>query len=155
MSREIVAHRILLALSVLLSVISSAAILFVIIAVQQNAKWASIPISLLFWAGLIGEQICFWIANARLKRISADGASHLRPRIGILAVGQTLYGAIADVIFVLSLPAFLLCSFLHIGEANMQYVLSFLLVLSFRLHCILNGKNYWYSNLLLRRGKNE
>ena len=38
-----------------------------------------------------------------------------------------------------------------VGEKAIQYIFIFLLVLSFRLHCILNGKNFRYKKFLAKR----
>ena len=146
-------HRVLLMASVIFSVLSSFAISFIAFALKYDAKWAKIPISLLFWLGLIGEQVCFWLANSILKKLLPTIKIRFNPKPGLISPFSTSMGAIADIVFVVSFIAFIIFCIFNIGKDNIQYIFLFLLVLSFRLHCILNGKNFWYSNLLSRRDK--
>ena len=146
-------HRVLLIASVIFSILSSFAIPFIAFALKYDAKWAKTPISLLFWLGLIGEQVCFWHANSILKKLRPTIKTRFKPKIGLISPFGTSTGAIADIVFAVSFIAFIILCIFKIGENNFQYLFLFLLVLSFRLHCILNGKNFWYSNLLSRRDK--
>ena len=146
-------HRNFLIASIAFSVLSSLAIPLIIFAAAYDIQWAKIPISLLFWLGTVGEQIFFWSANAILKGLLSGIKNSFRPKIGLIALFATTQGTSVDIVFAISLIAFIVLSILHIGRNTVQYIFLFLLVLSFRLHCILNGKNFWYSNLLSRRDK--
>ena len=146
-------HRILLVASAVFSVLPSLAIPFIVFSLNDNTKPVQIMISLLFWLGLIGEQVCFWLANSRLKKLIPFIKSRFKPKIGLISPFSTSIGAIADIAFAVSFIAFVILCVFEIGKDNIQSILLFLLVLSFRLHCILNGKNFWYSNLLSRRDK--
>lgn len=96
----------------------------------------------LFWIGLAGEQICVWVSWHSLKAEiqAAEGGS----RPGIAAVFQTKAGKTADLIFVGSASVLLILMILDIGQENIQLILLFSTVLSFRLHCMLNGRIYQY-----------
>ena len=146
-------HKILLVASVTFSTLSSLSVPFVAFSLKHDTQWAKIPISLLFWLGLIGEQVCFWLANSKLKIIVPLIKNSYKPKLGLISPFATKEGAIFDIVFVASFIAFLVLSIFDIGKDDIQFAFLFLLVLSFRLHCILNGKNFWYSNLLSRRDK--
>lgn len=110
-----------------------------------------------FWIGLLAEQFFFWKSNSIRKEILKSGKfQKLKSNIGLISMLQNKYGAVADIVFVISLVVLLVLMIIGIGEKTAQYVLIFLLVLSFRLHCILNGKNFKYINYSLKRqGKKD
>ena len=148
-------HRSFLMISVLFSCFSSAAILAIPYGIKKDADWVSIAISVVFWSGLILEQVFFWMANATLKKMLPAIQLRYRPKIGLISLFATGKGSIADIMFAVALIAFLILTISGIGKEIGQCITLFLLVLSFRLHCILNGKNFWYSNYLSRGEKNH
>lgn len=132
--------------SVACSAISSAAILASMASGSGLAtRLLQIAFGILFWLGLLGEQRLLWKVNAFRKRDArvAKNKKH-NEKPGIFAVWNNTYGAVADVVFAISLLLFVVLVAIGAGEKILQYILIFLLVLSFRLHCILNGKNFNY-----------
>ena len=61
----------------------------------------------------------------------------------------------ADILFIVSLTAFIVVSVMKIGEDVLQYALISCVILSFRLHCLLNGINYRYSKKIKKEGKRD
>lgn len=149
----------LLKSSMICSLISSLSILSCIfIEGSDNANLAiKIVFPLIFWAGLFGEQFLFWKSNSIRKEIlKASHQKGLHAKIGLISIAQNHYGAAADIVFAVSFIALLVSMIFEIGEQAAQYVIIFLLVLSFRLHCILNGKNFKYINYFKKEeGKND
>ena len=152
MRRQVRKHSLFLKFSMISSCVSSAALLLCIFAVRSDLKIYLFLIPVIFWFGLIAEQVFFWKANSILKQIINTGQvrrSNTKP--GIIAPLQTELGAIADLIFVVSLIVFLILVIGNWGNSLFQFIFLFLIVLSFRVHCIANGKNYWYKKYLSRR----
>lgn len=144
----------LLKLSIICSFISSTPLLSCIFLEKNNESDVIIKIvfPIVFWIGLLAEQFFFWKSNSIRKDILKSGKFRkLKSNIGLISMLQNEYGAVADIVFVISLVVLLVLMIIGIGEKTAQYVLIFLLVLSFRLHCILNGKNFKYINYSLKR----
>lgn len=148
-----VSHRKYLITSVGFSIISSVAISFIAFTEKYDMKWIVILIAFAFWLGLIGEQFFFWFANSKLKKLLPSIKCEINPKLGLISFFKTPVGMIADITFLASLVALIVFCSLNISK-DIQFILFSLLVLSFRLHCIFNGKNFLYSNFLLRRDKN-
>ena len=155
MNQSHLKHRRFLLLAIAFAVFSSLAILAVLFAVKYDTKWASIPISLAFWLGLIAEQIFLWKANAELKKLLPSTPHHHEPKIGLIAPFATREGMIADIVFAVSFVILLILVISGVGREVLQYILLFFMVLSFQMHCFLNGKNFWYSHYLSRGEKNH
>lgn len=150
MKHQVRKHAQLLRLSMVSSCVSSAAILLCILAVRSDLKMYLFLIPTVFWLGLIAEQVFFRKANSLLKQILGTGqVRRIHAKPGIFALFQTELGGIADLTFVLSLIVFLILFIGRWGNGFFQFVFLFLMVLSFRIHCVANGKNYWYKKYLL------
>ena len=96
--------------------------------------------------------IIFWLGlNAVRKEIENTGETRkFRGRPEIINIWKNRYGAIADIVCIVSLLLLVVFMIIGIGEKAIQYILIFLLVLSFRLHCILNGQNFRYKKILVK-----
>lgn len=142
------------------SVISSSAI-FACIFLGENEKVNTalrIVFPTVFWLGFAAEQFCIWKANYIRKQLEFSiGKPRAKMKIGAISFLQTDSGMIADIVMVVSLVVLMILTAFDVGERATQYIFIFLLVLSFRLHCILNGKNFRYKKILAKRkvDKNE
>lgn len=115
-------------------------------------KIIGIIFPIIFWIGLIAEQVLIWKSNAVRKEIENIGKTRkFQGRPGIINIWKNRYGAIADIVCLVSLLLLALFMIIGIGEKTIQYILIFLLVLSFRLHCIFNGQNFRYKKFLEKR----
>lgn len=139
--------------SVLCSVLSSAAVLISIAGDDRPNNFAVKILSpLLFWGGLIAEQILIWKSNKSRKAIeSSQKGRKMQGLPGIFSFFKTKAGFAADVIFIFSVLIYLVLAVCNTGVKYAQYIFIFLTVLTFRLHCILNGKNFRYKNNLVKR----
>lgn len=152
MKQQIRKHSLFLDLSIIFSCVSSASLLLCIFAVRSDLQIYLFLIPVIFWFGLIAEQVFFWKANSILKQIINTGqVRRLNTKLGIIAPLQTELGAMADLIFVVSLIVFVILLIGNWGNGLFEFIFLFLIVLSFRIHCIANGKNYWYKKYFSRR----
>ena len=141
-------------LSIIASIISSISIMACVFLGKSDNTDQTIKIifPLVFWIGLLAEQFFIWNANSfRNKLIAAGKLRRIRGKPGVVSILQTEEGAIADLIFVLSIIVFAVLLLFKIGKGFPQYLFIFFIVLSFRLHCILNGKNFRYKKYLAKR----
>lgn len=140
--------------SIIASAISSfSVIICAFVGKNESAdKVITILFPIVFWVCFLAEQFFIWNANSIRKRLENEGKiSRVYGRLGILSVLQTREGTIADMILILSLIIFVALLLLGIGEEFIQYLFIFFIVLSFRMHCILNGKNFRYKQYLSKR----
>ncbi|MBE6808055.1 MAG: hypothetical protein E7524_01155 [Ruminococcaceae bacterium] len=108
--------------------------------------------ALLFWSGLAVEQIFMWKANKRrLKIESIVSGRRITGMSGIFSFLKTEFGFFTDATLAISLITYIVLVIGNWGENVAQYIFLFLIVLSFRLHCIANGKNYRYKLYLQKR----
>lgn len=112
-------------------------------------KIIGIIFPIIFWLGLIAEQILIWKSNSIRKSIEKSSEFRkIKPGIGVISFARTEAGLIADVVLAISFIVLLILMIFSIGENVLQYIFIFLLVLSFRLHCIFNGQNFRYKKIL-------
>ena len=142
-------HSRLLRYSMVSSVISSSALLLCFWGIQREKEIFAIIIPIVFWVGLILEQCFMWEANRIFNKFKK-----VRCLPGIISICKTQLGFISEIVFLVTLIGFIVLFVGRWGEQFFQYILLFFIVLSFRIHCIANGKNYRYkNNLLYERGK--
>lgn len=148
-------HSRLVRYSLISSGVSSLAVLLCIFGAKGEQKILAIILPIIFWVGLILEQYFIWDANRLLRKIEKTNKVekiHCLP--GIVSIAKSQLGMIADCVFIGALIGFIVLHIGKWGEQHIQYILLFFIVLSFRVHCIANGKNYQYKNYLLHeRGK--
>lgn len=141
-------------LAITFSIISSTSILACIFIGTDDVtnRVLKLVFPIVFWVGFIAEQFFIWKANSFRKQIEATVKKRrISMNPGIISIFQTEAGAITDIVFAISLVVFIILMVTSIGEKAIQYIFIFLLVLSFRLHCILNGKNFKYKKFLAKR----
>lgn len=145
-------HTLLFWSSIGCSVISSLSLMAAMLVNSEGKnKEVLIAFGLLFWIGLILEQILFWRANRLMRIAITRDRRRIRGRPGITSLSTYIEGFVVDIVFVISLISLVVCIAFGLGEALMQYVFICLMVLSFRLHCFLNGRNYKYKKLKERK----
>lgn len=145
-------HTVLFISSLVCSVISSLSLLAAILVNSEGKnKEILIAFGLVFWIGLILEQVLFWRANRLMRIAITKDRRRIRGKPGIISLSTYIEGLVVDAVFIISLIAFVVCTAFSLGESLMQYVLICLMVLSFRLHCFLNGRNYKYKKLKERK----
>ena len=145
-------HAVLFAFAMVFSVISSLSLMAAMLVNNEGKnKGILVTFGLLFWFGLILEQVLFWKANRLMKIAVAKERRRIHGAPGILSLSTCPEGLAVDIAFGVSLIAFIICITFGIGEMLLQYIVICLMVLSFRLHCFLNGRNYKYKKLKERK----
>ncbi len=138
-------HSLIFCASMACSVLSSLSLLATVMANSEGENKAIlVACALLFWIGFLLEQFFFWRANRLMRSAITKDRCHTLGKPGVISLSTYTEGFVIDVVFILSSIALMICILVGLGEALMQYVLICLVVLTFRLHCFLNGRNYKY-----------
>lgn len=133
--------------------IISLAILFMPM-VNQKSEKTMIPLmitGICFWIGFIGVIVSALLLNVMRKK---DNTFKIRKRspffVGAFCFFQNIYGMIADIFTVISGIGFVIVLKL-ISNLYVQFSFLALFVLSFGIHCMLNGICYKY--VCMKRGE--
>lgn len=138
-------HNNLLSGAIRCSVASSLSLLAAIMVNNEGKNKTELLIfGIVFWVMLIFEQVFFWRANKLMRSLIKKKNPLKNQRMGLLSVATCKEGMIVDLIFFISLVALIVCMIFGLGKSYLQSVLICLVVLAFRLHCFLNGRNYRY-----------
>lgn len=109
----------------------------------------NIIIGSMFWGFLIigvtiqiilAQRRKSWIRKNHLRR----NRSFLNSKVGIISFAQNLFGCIADVTLGLSLIVLIVALVLTNSAGYACYISLSIFVIAFCLHCILNGKIFYY-----------
>lgn len=100
----------------------------------------------MFWLFLLIGITSQIVLTVRFKkRCSKNKTWHLQKnKIGLLVFGQNLYAKIADVSLVLSIVGLIVAMKLTDGTGYSCYIFLAMVVYTLSMHCILNGKIYFY-----------
>ena len=141
-------------LAIIASCVSSLSILTCIFIGENETLNTILKIifPLIFWIGLILEQVWISQINKMRKELEKED-KRKQPRLkpGIISIFQTEEGAKADIAFAVSFLILIILMIFEIGTNVLQYIFIFLSVLTFRMHCILNGKNFRYKKFFSKR----
>lgn len=106
-------------------------------------------IALLFWLCVIFEQIFFWLSNNKRKKlenqlINEDKliVNYLQP--GLVSFFRNKEATVADIAFISSS---VLLTVLSVNSSKIGWLILStvaMVFLTFNLHCLLNGKNYFF-----------
>ena len=134
-----------LMLSVIFSVVSTLAIFVAIPNYKENIELLfKIFASLFFWLGTLFEILTI-IKTTHLRKMAEKRYQVFAKGLpGIVSFFKTPYGKITDIVFVVSTILYIVLELITQNGILLKFILIFLMFLSFRLHCIANGKNYRY-----------
>lgn len=103
---------------------------------------------MLFWGGLIIGVVLQIVLEARRKSLFAQynvkRETMQKARNGLLSFGSNYLAAIADILWAVSIIATIIVFVLTKGTGYFCYISLSVLVFSFCMHCILNGRIYIY-----------
>lgn len=112
-----------------------------------NLQFMSYCVGIMFWVFLIlgivsqiilAKQRKNWFIRNRIRRFRTKSKS------GVIAFLQNLPATIADLTLVISVIALIVSIVLTNAMGYACYIFMALLIFSFCMHCILNGKIYYY-----------
>lgn len=105
----------------------------------------------LFWGGIIGLAFTvFSINRSRKASLRKEKAPSTPKQLGIIHFFKNTPAKIADIMMILSLVCFIVCSFIT-NNIFIQFIIIAVFVFSFGMHCLLNGVNYIYIKGNVRR----
>lgn len=67
-----------------------------------------------------------------------------KQRIGIFTIGKNKFSVVADIVLLISAVTFVVLMIFTRGTGYISYIVLTILVFSFSMHCVLNGKVYYY-----------
>lgn len=124
--------------------ISSACVL--VVPVAHNRKALTMICSGLFWGFLFAGYLMFWLVNHFRKKQMAT-----RGKIGIITFFRNTPAKLMDCICIAGIILLLISVKAEFLQGYLQYIISFLVLFSFHMHCILNGENFQYMCNEIRR----
>lgn len=141
-------------ISIFFSFISSVAILPIIMLGEDETKNSLIRYlsPVIFWLGVIFEQVFIITASSVRKKLEKQPKNKkFKRNIGLFSVFSNKYASVFDLIFLATLVVFLVMCIFGLGVNVVQYVVLFILIFAFRMHCTLNGKNFRYKIYLQKK----
>ncbi len=103
----------------------------------------------LFWGGLLIGVALQIVLEVRRRRFFAKHSANYKrmqkPRNGLLSFRSNPYAAIADYVMIAGFIATILAFILTKGTGLVCFVFISITLFAFCLHCILNGRIYFYS----------
>lgn len=97
---------------------------------------------IIFWLCLIAAVVAQAILSNEFKKMTKDAKNVSERKIGIISFCQNKEGMAADICFLLSLITFIVLMLVTDGTMYFCYILMSMIVFSFCMHCIFNGKIY-------------
>lgn len=119
--------------------LSSACVLMVPIA--HNRKALTMLCSGMFWGFLLAGYAMLWFVN-RFRQKQKQAV--VKRRIGIITFFRNPPARMMDCICIIGIVLLLISMKASFMQGYLQFVLSFLVLFSFHMHCILNGENFQY-----------
>ena len=119
--------------------LSSACVLMVPIA--HNQKALTMLCSIMFWGFLLAGYLMFWFINHSRKK---QKQKLTKRRVGIVTFFRNSPAKLMDCICIVGIILLLISAKAELLQGYLQYIISFLVLFSFHMHCILNGENFQY-----------
>lgn len=113
----------------------------------EHISIVEIIVGLMFWISLImGIVTQCILARRRKKWYALHGVrkNGLSQRVGIISFFKNIYATVADITTIISFIGLVIALTVTHGIGHVCYVLISVFVFFFSMHCILNGKNYYY-----------
>lgn len=128
----------------------------------ENLSTYTLVAGLMFWSSIImgiATQCVLayrrrsWYVIHRIRKV------RVTQKVGLVSFFKNAYATVADVVAILSLIGLVIVTIATQGTGYICYVLVSAFVFSFSMHCILNGKGFYYitnqDKLLQAIEKNE
>lgn len=137
-------------LSILMAVIESISLLMVPLSDLNGTagqKIAAYLVAVIFWLSLIFEIVFVYISSKKRRKMEKEKHFHrsgkeMPKRIGLVSFLKNFEASVVDIaLFIIAIIVVIL-TWTQGGNEWLNIIFISLLILSFNLHCILNGKNY-------------
>lgn len=101
-----------------------------------------------FWFGMLaGYGLLIYVNIIRRKQT----AGNEKRRTGIFTFFRNAYAGFVDALWIVSVLLLTASFFAERLQGSVQFVFAFMTVFMFHMHCILNGENFRYLYMLIRR----
>lgn len=133
-------------MAIISACISSASILLCMANNNQTEAFIRIVFPAIFWGFIVIEIIFLLKADKYRKKCVSNQKRGIRKhqKAGILYFFSNKKAKIVDVCFLLSLLIEIVLMLVGNGDKTFNYLIIFVIVFSFHMHCFMNGKNYLY-----------
>lgn len=122
-------------------------------AVKDTTRILLVVSGMLFWFGAISTVgIAFYINQCRKRSSKLKKETVEKERIGVLQFFRNKHAKMADIVMFVSGIGFILVRFLKDGSF-ITFAFLAVFVFSFGMHCMLNGINYKYLQLFIKKEK--
>lgn len=105
---------------------------------------------LLFWSGLIIGVVCQIVLEARRRaffsKYNVKREKMQKPKNGLLTFGSNRIAMVADTFLVASAIMTIITFVFTKGYGYLCYACIAVLLFSFCMHCVFNGRNYFHAN---------
>lgn len=148
--------RILLSLYMLFVIITAATFPIMPFSSQATARAPVIAVGLTFWIGTVFSLIFLVLTFVKYKKWNLQEHGDEIPRKtlpGVIKFFSSTPAAVADGVFIASLISFIVLQFTKYSGTYAGFILLFLIIVSFNLHSILNGKIYKEIKKKTKRGE--
>ncbi len=126
----------------------------------ETSVW-SVFAGILFWLSIISTAIAQSVLTSRRNKAYRENKirqTRVQKTVGVFSFFRNFYGTISDVTFVLSIIALVVSIILTDAAGYLCYVFVGTSVFTFSMHCVFNGKNYYYLiniNSLIKSSEKE
>ena len=130
--------------SVVLLTIMSLTFMFMPMVVRM-ALSTFVPIKILgiiFWITCILGYACVIAMIVRKRKLGKDSKFEEQKKMGVFTIFSNPIAKVMDVMFVISLFAFIVMNFTSNNNVNFTFILLSILVFSLNMHCLFNGRIY-------------
>lgn len=133
---------VILTISIISYFLLAASFLFMPLEKEQLQIMAGVMFWVFLILGIVSQVLlAIWFRQACSKnkewRIQ-------KQRIGIFTIGKNKFSVVADIVLLISAVTFVVLMIFTRGTGYISYIVLTILVFSFSMHCVLNGKVYYY-----------
>ena len=141
-------------LTILFFLLSSLSLLLTVIGDYQGEWWnvaAAIGVGVCFWLFELIGYLCFWgVSKGRKAQEKKDRPSKEKKKPGIIVFFSNPYARAADIVMILSFIGSVATQFFPFSEI-VSLVFAAAFVFSAQMHAILNGINFQYIYIYIKK----
>ncbi len=115
---------------------------FLLMPLNSDSSEPNVFVGVLFWCSLLIGIVSQVILTLRVKRTEHNNSGR---RLGLLMFFQNPYAIISDIVLIISIIGFTVTMIVTNGLHYSCYIFLAMTVFFFSMHCIFNGKNYYYT----------
>lgn len=113
---------------------------FLLMPLNSDSSKSNVFVGVLFWCSLLIGVVSQVVLSSQIKRAGANN----KCRLGLLMFFQNPYATVSDIALIVSVVGLIIAVIATNGLHYSCYIFLAMTVFFFSMHCILNGKNYYY-----------